>query len=60
MVSFLNLCGVEVPLPPFCVATPSGLRAEGKTFPPAFNNYDDTNKEHNQSAAILHVHLTSR
>lgn len=38
MVSFLNLCGVLVPLPfpPF----PSGLMAEGKTFPPAFNNYD--------------------
>lgn len=40
MVSFLNLCGVDVPLPPFCVATPSGLRADGKTFPPAFNNCD--------------------
>jgi hypothetical protein len=46
MVSFLNLCGVDVPLPPFCAATPSGLRAEGKTFPPAFNNCDGTNKQH--------------
>jgi hypothetical protein len=50
MVSFLNLCGVDVPLPPFCVATPSGLKAEGKTFPPAFNNCDGTDEQHDTSA----------
>lgn len=60
MVSFLNLCGVDVPLPPFCVATPSGLKAEGKTFPPAFNNCDGTNEPHDQSAAILDFEMMTR